>query len=117
MAELPAETVLLSHNGAIAGSVNRFMHRALEATQEYHHELNTRLDQGEDEAMMCAQQADWVYSFAPIASPGAINFLCRSLCKQSRKIGEQDVFQSLWQNWPEISEAVLQPTGTNGSAV
>jgi len=95
LAQLSARLALLSHNGAVHGELSEFMHKALAATRVYHHQLCQRLADGEDQAALCRQEAQWVYGFAPIASPKAIDFLCGCLCRQSLKSGDLDAMLAL----------------------
>lgn len=115
MAALPSQTVLLSHNGAISGWADSFMLRALTATQEYHHQLLGQLSCGEDEERLCVEKAEWVYGFAPIASPKAIEFLCHALCKQSRKAGADQIIAPMWGALSGKAASGLKPTGTSGA--
>ncbi len=95
LAQLPARLALLSHNGAVQGELSDFMTKALAATRVYHQQLCQRLAAGEDQAALCQEQALWVYGFAPIASPKAIDFLCGCLCRQSLKAGDLDAMLAL----------------------
>jgi glyoxylase-like metal-dependent hydrolase (beta-lactamase superfamily II) len=86
---LPAKTAILSHNGAVDLSQRPYLKQALDAAMDYHFRLLGRLASGESREEVCLEQAQWVYSFAPIASPKAIEFLCGLLCRSSRKAALQ----------------------------
>lgn len=85
VATLPIHRGLLSHNGAVDGKVWDFLTRSLKETSTYHQQLLERVKDGEEADDICRQQAGWVYSFAPIASEKAIQFLCGALLKQSKR--------------------------------
>lgn len=86
---LPARTAILSHNGAVNLKERPFLQQALNAAMDYHFRLLERMAGGESREEICREQAQWVYSFAPIASPKAIEFLCGLLCRSSRKAALQ----------------------------
>jgi glyoxylase-like metal-dependent hydrolase (beta-lactamase superfamily II) len=95
VAILPAKTAVLSHNGAVDLGKRPFLRQALEAAMEYHFRLLERMAGGESKEEICREQARWVYSYAPIASPKAIEFLCGLLCRNSRKAALQTPGESL----------------------
>jgi glyoxylase-like metal-dependent hydrolase (beta-lactamase superfamily II) len=86
---LPARTAVLSHNGAVNLEERPFLQEALDAAMDYHFRLLKRMASGESRDDICNEQAQWVYSFAPIASPKAIEFLCGLLCRSSQKAALQ----------------------------
>ena len=92
---LPARKAILSHNGLVDLGRRPFLRQALDAAMEYHFRLLERMSGGEDMAGICREQAEWVYGFAPIASPKAIEFLCGLLCKTSRRAALQSREESL----------------------
>ena len=95
VAILPAKVAVLSHNGAVALNQRPFLKQTLDATMEYHFQLLERMAAGENTEEICREQAQWVYGYAPIASPKAIEFLCGLLCQNSRKAALQRPGESL----------------------
>ena len=92
IAPLQASRCVLSHNGAINENVTEYLENALKATETYHYEILHRLDQGEDEAKICKDKADWVCSLGALASYEIIQFLCSLLLKHSVAEREKDLF-------------------------
>ncbi|BEQ12959.1 MBL fold metallo-hydrolase [Desulfoferula mesophila] len=86
LAILPGKLALLSHNGSANLLERPLLEQAVAATLEYHHRLLERLGAGESLEELCQEQAAWVYSYAPIASVKAIEFLVGQLCGQSRRM-------------------------------
>jgi hypothetical protein len=89
---LPAARGILSHNGVIEGDVHGYLEKALKATETYHQELLTKLDQGEEEDQICTEKADWVCTLGALASYKMIHFLCRLLINHSVAERNKDLF-------------------------
>lgn len=89
MAEVPAERVLLSHNGVVHMDVKTYMKKALRATEAYHQELVERLAHGEDIKAISSEKRDFVISLGPLAYSNVIEILCNLLTKNSQKESEK----------------------------
>jgi glyoxylase-like metal-dependent hydrolase (beta-lactamase superfamily II) len=89
MAAVPAERILLSHNGVVNMDAKTYMHKALGATEAYHQELVKRLANGEDRKAISREKRDFVISLGPLAYSNVIEFLCNLLTKNSQKENEK----------------------------
>jgi glyoxylase-like metal-dependent hydrolase (beta-lactamase superfamily II) len=89
MAAVPAERVLLSHNGVVNMDAKTYMNKALRATEAYHQELVERLANGEDRKAISSEKRDFVISLGPLAYSSVIEFLCNLLTKNSQKENER----------------------------
>jgi glyoxylase-like metal-dependent hydrolase (beta-lactamase superfamily II) len=89
MASVPAERILLSHNGVVHMDPKTYMHKAMRATEAYHQELLERLANGEDRKAISSEKRDFVISLGPLAYPNVIEFLCNLLTKNSQKESEK----------------------------
>ena len=89
MAAVPAENVLLSHNGVVKMDAKTYMHKALRATEAYHQELVERLANGEDRKAINSEKKDFVISLGPLAYSNVIEFLCNLLTKNSQRESEK----------------------------
>ncbi len=90
MAAIPAERILLSHNGVVNMDAKTYMYKALRATEAYHQELVERLASGEDRKAISSEKRDFVISLGPLAYSNVIEFLCNLLTKNSQKENEKD---------------------------
>jgi 2-aminobenzoylacetyl-CoA thioesterase len=116
VAILPAKIAILSHNGAVNLEERPFLQQALEAAMEYHFRLLERMAAGEDQDAICSEQAQWVYSYAPIASLRAIEFLCGLLCRNSRKAALQTPGESLgWIHQHQEEQPAERPAMALGA--
>jgi glyoxylase-like metal-dependent hydrolase (beta-lactamase superfamily II) len=89
MAAVPAERVLLSHNGVVNMDAKTYMRKAMRATEAYHQELVERLANGEDRKAINSEKRDFVISLGPLAYSNVIEFLCNLLTKNSQKENEK----------------------------
>ncbi len=89
VAILPAKLGLLSHSGAVDLSQRPYLEQALRSALDYHAGLLARMGGGEGRESICQEQAAWVYSYAPIASVKAIEFLVGLLCTNSQVMSSQ----------------------------
>ena len=89
MTEVPAERILLSHNGVVNMDAKTYMNKALKATEAYHQELVNRLANGEDRKAISSEKKDFVISLGPLAYSNVIEFLCNLLTKNSQKENEK----------------------------
>jgi glyoxylase-like metal-dependent hydrolase (beta-lactamase superfamily II) len=89
MATVPAERILLSHNGVVNMDAKTYMNKALRATEAYHQELVERLANGEDRKAISSEKRDFVISLGPLAYSNVIEFLCNLLTKNSQKESEK----------------------------
>jgi glyoxylase-like metal-dependent hydrolase (beta-lactamase superfamily II) len=92
MMEIPADRVLLSHNGVIEGNSSKHLMKGLKATQIYHEEMLNRLDKGESNEDICKDKADWICSIGALASYNVLTFLCDLMIKNSQKDREKQLF-------------------------
>jgi glyoxylase-like metal-dependent hydrolase (beta-lactamase superfamily II) len=92
MMEIPADRILLSHNGAIECDSRRHLAKALKATEIYHNEMLDKLDKGQSNEEICRNKADWIVSIGALASYNVLLFLCDLLIKSSQKDREKQLF-------------------------
>jgi glyoxylase-like metal-dependent hydrolase (beta-lactamase superfamily II) len=93
MSSIPAERILLSHNGVIHGDGKRHMEKALKATEIFHQEIIGRLEKGEEKETICEEKADWICSLGALAYRNIIVFLCGLLVKNSLKGNNLEIFE------------------------
>ncbi|RJR31524.1 MAG: MBL fold metallo-hydrolase, partial [Desulfobacteraceae bacterium] len=80
---LPADRVALSHNGVIIGA-ERFLEKAIAATEEYHEDILKRLDAGQDAGAIALEQARFVSSLTDIQPFKVMFDLSRLMIKRSK---------------------------------
>ena len=86
LARLPAEMLVLSHNGARKNPLD-FLGRALRVTGEYHREMLHRTGSGEDSAEIAEEKGLWVNKIADQMPLEAAQQLSGLLAKISMKTG------------------------------
>lgn len=92
LAALPAKRALLSHNCVIEGNVTEYLEKAMKATEDFHNELLSRVDAGEDRMKIAEEKADWVSSFGALAPYEAIVNLNNLLINLSLAEREKNLF-------------------------
>ena len=92
LATLPAKRAILSHNAVIEGDVRKHLEKAMKATEEYHHELMTRLESGEISEEIAMDKARFVDSLTDIQPFSIMYDLCKLMIKNSSVNGKEDHF-------------------------
>ena len=92
LATLPAKRAILSHNAVIEEDVRKHLEKAMKATEEYHHELITRLESGEISEEIAMEKARFVDSLTDIQPFRIMYDLCKLMIKNSSVNGKEDHF-------------------------
>jgi len=92
MFSVPADRLLLSHNGVIETDSKKHLTKALKATEKYHNEMLDRTDRGESAEDICKDKADWIVSIGALASYDILLFLCNLMIKNSLKDRDKELF-------------------------
>ena len=92
MFSVPADRLLLSHNGVIENDSKKHLTKAIKATEKYHNEMLDRTDRGESAEDICKDKADWIVSIGALASYDILLFLCNIMIKNSLKDRDKELF-------------------------
>jgi glyoxylase-like metal-dependent hydrolase (beta-lactamase superfamily II) len=92
MFSVPADRLLLSHNGVIENDSQRYLTKALKATEAYHNEMIERTDKGESKEDISKDKANWIVSIGALATYNILIFLCNVMIKNSLKDRDKDLF-------------------------
>jgi len=85
LATLPAKRAALSHNYVIKSNVATHLHKVMDATERYHHELLDRLAKGEPVEKIAMDKARFVDSITDIQPFKVIYDLCKLMISRSQK--------------------------------
>jgi glyoxylase-like metal-dependent hydrolase (beta-lactamase superfamily II) len=84
LAAFPARIGVLSHNGVIYSDVKNYLQNALNAAKEYHMEMLTRLEKGENADDIARDKAKWVYTLTDYFPIDLMFDLAKVLISRSR---------------------------------
>jgi glyoxylase-like metal-dependent hydrolase (beta-lactamase superfamily II) len=82
LSTLPAERLVLSHNGVIEGGAYAHFQRVMKITESYHMEMLERLEKGEDPEKIAKDKAEWVNSLTDIQTFEVMYNLAKLLIKR-----------------------------------
>jgi glyoxylase-like metal-dependent hydrolase (beta-lactamase superfamily II) len=83
LATLPADRLVLSHNGVVATGSRAYFEKAMNATEAYHTEMLERVAKGEDIEKIATDKAQWVNSITDIQTYDVMFNMAKLLIKRS----------------------------------
>jgi glyoxylase-like metal-dependent hydrolase (beta-lactamase superfamily II) len=83
LATLPADRLVLSHNGVVATGSRAYFEKVMNATEAYHTEMLERVAKGEDIEKIATDKAQWVNSITDIQTYDVMFNMAKLLIKRS----------------------------------
>jgi glyoxylase-like metal-dependent hydrolase (beta-lactamase superfamily II) len=84
LATLPAEKLVLSHNGVVTTGSRAYFEKTMKATEAYHNEMLARVESGEDIEKIATEKARWVNSITDIQTYDVMYNMSKLLIKRSQ---------------------------------
>jgi hypothetical protein len=83
LATLPADRLVLSHNGVVTTGARAYFEQIMRATEAYHTEMLERTSKGEDIDKVATDKAEWVNSITDIQTYDVMFNMAKLLIKRS----------------------------------
>ena len=90
LSNLPAQRLILGHNGIVEGEVSNYFQKAMRATESYHFDIMERLQKNEDQEAIALEKAKWVNGLTDIQTFEVILGLTKLLMARSQSAPVND---------------------------
>jgi 2-aminobenzoylacetyl-CoA thioesterase len=83
LSTLPADRLVLSHNGVVATGARAYFEKVIQVTESYHMEMLERVAKGENTDTIATEKAQWVNSLTDIQTYDVMFNMAKLLIKRS----------------------------------
>ena len=83
LSTLPADRLVLSHNGVVATGARAYFEKVMKVTEAYHMEMLERVAKGENPEAIALEKANWVNSITDIQTFEVMYNMAKLLIKKS----------------------------------
>ena len=83
LATLPADRLVLSHNGVVQTGARAYFEKVMKVTEAYHTEMMARVEKGEEIEAIATDKAKWVNSITDIQTYDVMYNMAKLLIKRS----------------------------------